>query len=532
MTHTVVAARGLTLLAFLAALAGVAPDATAAPPPDTDHYVAQAMQAFGVPGMSVAIVEGGKTTLARGYGVRDIRTGAPADEHTAFPIGSETKAFTAACLAILVDQHKLSWDDRVVDKLPGFQMYDPYATAHMTVRDLLTHRSGLGLGEGDLLFLPATNRSRADMLHALRYLKPATGFRESFAYDNILYVVAGLLIEAVSGQSWESFVTEHVLKPAGMRDAHPSYDATASNAVALHARTAGQIRGVGAQGVLARGLDAPTTAPAGGINASAADLAQWMRLQLAHGQTADGTRIFSAQQAAQMWTPVVVVPGTELKLPAGLEAMQPALEDYALGWFVETYHGHLLVEHAGGVLGGVSMLYLIPDADVGLAVDINSEDAGARRAVMFHLLDHYLGLPPADWIAIIRHAQDASVAKASALLKAKPATPTANTGAPSLASADYAGTYLDPWYGEMTVSAPQNGKLHIRFDRSPGMEGELSVVSGNVFRTAWTDPTIENAYVTFNVAGGKVGGVKLAAVSPLADFSWDYQDLAFRPEGK
>ena len=518
-----------TLLVMLAA---AAPQAAAAPPADLERYVDQAMHVFGVPGMSVAIVEGGKTTYARGFGVRDIRTATPVDEHTAFPIGSESKAFTAACLAILVDQHKLSWDDRVVDKLPGFEMYDPYATAHMTVRDLLTHRSGLGLGEGDLMFLPATNRSRADMLHALRYLKPATGFRETFAYDNILYVVAGLLVEAVSGQSWESFVTEHVLKPVGMLDAHPSYDAVAANAVALHARTAGQIRGVGPQGVLARGLDAATTAPAGGINASAADLAQWMRLQLAHGQAADGTRIFSAQQAAQMWTPVVVVPGTELKLPAGLKAMQPDMEDYALGWFVESYHGHLLIEHAGGVLGGVSMLYLIPDANVGLAVDINSEDAGGRRAVMFHLLDHYLGLPPADWIAIIRRAQDSSVAKAAALLKALPETQTAGTAAPSLAPADYAGTYRDPWYGEMTVSAPQNGKLHIRFDRSPGMEGELSAVSGNVFRTAWTDKTIENAYVTFGVANGKVDGVKMAAVSPLADFSWDYQDLAFTPEGK
>ena len=530
MQHDPSVARVLVLLASAAAC-GFAPHAEAAPPGDIDRYVAQAMQTFGAPGMSVAIVEDGKTTLARGFGVRDIRSGKPVDEHTAFPIGSETKAFTAACLAILVDQHRLSWDDRVVDRLPGFRMYDPYATAQMTVRDLLTHRSGLGLGEGDLMFLPSTNRSRADMLHALRYLTPATGFRESFAYDNILYVVAGLLVETVSGQSWESFVTEHVLAPAGMRDAHPTYDAAAANAVALHARTAGPIRGTGAQGVLARGLDAVATAPAGGINASAADLAQWMRLQLDGGRAANGTRIFSAQQAAEMWSPVVVVPGTELALPAGMEAMRPDLQDYALGWFVESYHGHLLVEHAGGVLGGVSMLYLIPDAHVGLAVDINSEDAGARRAVMFHLLDHYLGLPPTDWIAIIRRAQDASIAKAEALLKALPNQRAADGVAPSLTPADYTGTYRDPWYGEMTISLPQDGRLRIRFDRSPGMEGELSAVSGNAFRTNWTDPTIENATVAFSVTNGKVDGATMKAVSPLADFSWDYQDLAFRNDG-
>ncbi|MGH2484808.1 MAG: serine hydrolase domain-containing protein, partial [Ktedonobacterales bacterium] len=183
--------------------ARAADHAPTAPPPDLDRYVARAMQAFGAPGMSVAIVQEGQTVLAKGYGVRSIATRAPVTADTAFPIGSETKAFTSAALAMLVDQGKLHWSDRVVDKLPGFRMYDPYATGHMTVRDLLTHRSGLGLGEGDLLITPNTTRNRADIVHALRYLKPRTGFRETFAYDNILYIVAGQLVQAVSGETWE-----------------------------------------------------------------------------------------------------------------------------------------------------------------------------------------------------------------------------------------------------------------------------------------------------------------------------------------
>src|SRR5215469_5121920 len=167
--------------------------AFAAPPADTDLYVARAMKVFGVPGLSLAVVENSRITLAKGYGVKEIGTNKMVDAHTAFPIGSESKAFTTAALAILVDHGKLKWSDLVKDHLPGFQMYDPYMTDHMTVRDLLTHRSGLGLGEGDLMIFPNTNRNRSEIVHALRYLKPATGFRERYAYDNILYIVAGAL---------------------------------------------------------------------------------------------------------------------------------------------------------------------------------------------------------------------------------------------------------------------------------------------------------------------------------------------------
>src|ERR1700749_4040474 len=233
----------------------LAAPAIAAPPSDLDAFVAQSLKTFGPPGMIVAVVEDGKPVVTKGYGICKLGNPAPVDAHTIFPIGSETKAFTAAALAILVDEGKLKWDDRVASRLPGFQMYDPYATEHMTVRDLLTHRSGLGLGEGDLLIIPATTRSRADIVHALRFLKPATGFREGYAYDNILYIVAGALVEAVSGETWEHFVENHIFKPVGMTDSATAYDIHAKNGIALHARTSGPIRGLGPQGVLLHGLE-------------------------------------------------------------------------------------------------------------------------------------------------------------------------------------------------------------------------------------------------------------------------------------
>ncbi len=485
------------------------------------------MSAFGAPGLSLAIVENGAPVLARGYGVRRLGAAAPVDAHTAFPIGSETKAFTAAALAILVDRGQLSWDDRVVDRLPGFAMYDPYATAHMTVRDLLTHRSGLGLGEGDLLVVPGTTRSRADIVHALRYLKPATGFREKFAYDNILYIVAGALIEAVSHQRWEDFVRANIFVPVGMTDAGFSPDAV--NGVALHARTGGPLRGEGPQAVLPEPAGFDVIAPAGGVNASASDMARWMAVMLAHGALPGGGRLISEAQAAELWRPVVVVPPDEFKLPAAMKGMEPDLQDYALGWFVESYRGHIIVEHSGAVFGALAMLYLIPETKTGIAVEINSEDSATRRAVTFHLIDHYLGLAPTDWIAQMKLARADMVGKAMAVLKATP-PPTAS-GAAALPPEAYAGRYVDPWYGGMTIAQASGGALTIEFDQTPGMDGALEPLGGQRFRTRWRDRNIEDAYVDFTAAGGAVRSASLKAISPLADFSFDYQDLHFTRAG-
>jgi CubicO group peptidase (beta-lactamase class C family) len=504
-----------------AGIAAIATRVFAAPPADTDAYVGRAMQAFGVPGLWLAIVEDGRTIAAKGYGVADINTKKPLDAHSAIPIGSESKAFTSAALAILVDRKQLKWSDLVKDKLPGFQMYDPYMTAHMTVRDLLTHRSGLGLGEGDLMLFPNTDRSRADIVHALRYLKPATGFREFYAYDNVLYIVAGALVEAVSHQSWEDFVTRNILEPVGMSDAHTSYDKTAPNRVSLHERNSASLQGLGAQSVLNRG-EAAVIAPAGGINASATDLAKWMNVQLARGKLANGKQLFSREQADVMWTPVVVVPPEG---PRRLAALKPDMQAYALGWYVEEYRGHRIVRHTGAVAGALASLYLIPEKNVGIAVTINSEDGAGMVSVVYHLLDHYLGLPPTDWTETLQKIEAENFAKAQAALKAPAKNEPPATGKAALPLASYAGTYRDPWYGSVTVKERAPGKLWITFDRTPGMEGALEPVSGDKFRTRWTDRSIEDAYVSFNRNGRKVQGARMAAISPLADFSFDYQDL-------
>ncbi len=501
----------------------------AAPPEGFDARVESLRQQLRVPGMAIAIVENGQVTLAKGYGVKKIGAPDPVDADTIFPTGSTGKAFTAADLALLVDQGKIGWDDKVIDHLPDFQMFDPWVTREITIRDLLVHRSGLGLGEGDLLFVPRSNLSRAEAVRRLRYLKPATSFRYGFAYDNVLYMVAGQLIEAVTSKTWEAFTAESLFKPAGMlhstSDDEPRFQ-TADRAQP-HARINGPLRGLGDQQVLDERDDlGRAAAPAGGLAISANDMARWLLIQLAHGKIPQSDkRLFSESAHEQMWTPVLPQPIDPL--PPEFDVTQPKIRTYALGWDVQDYRGAQLIWHGGAVLGFLSAVVLLPEKNVGFAIEINSEDGAIILGLRDELLDHYLGLPQGDWpekfIAYARKEKADGVK----LAEAKTAQP-AKIG-PSLPLARYAGTYADPWYGNIEIAQAKDG-LTIDFKSTPRMGGPLEHWQYDTFVTRFTDRTIEPAYVTFALdAAGKVDRITMQPVSPLADFSYDYQDLLFRP---
>jgi CubicO group peptidase (beta-lactamase class C family) len=512
------------------ALALVAGAACAAPPKDLDAYVGRAISTFDAPGMSVAIVEDGKAVLAKGYGVRKLGDPAKVDEHTIFPIGSNTKAFTATALGMLTDEGKLSWDDKVESKLPGFRMYDSYATGEMTVTDLLTHRSGLGLGEGDLMIFPQTDFTRQEVVEHLRYLKPARAFRGGYAYDNVLYIAAGQLVESVSHEKWEDFIHQRIFAPLGMTDSTATFGeiTPAMNRAWPHWRTDGPMNGVGGH---ERALDVvdniDVAAPAGSINASASDLAKWLLVQLGHGTTPDGKHLFSDKVSAALWTPQTLEP---TPAPSGpLAATQANFQAYALGFNVRDYHGHKIITHGGGVIGGISIVVLIPDKNVGFAVMTNSMESGALGSVAYKLLDYYTGAPATDWVPVMKEGIGKREQQAIDFLKDHPAD-AGGGPAPSLPLAKFAGTYRDAWYGTITVSQAGQG-LKINFDRSKGMDGPLEPVRYNTFRTRFSDTTIENAYVTFDLGpDGSIERVSMKPISPLADFSFDYQDLDFRPE--
>ena len=348
--------------ALLCLISLIAMPALAAPPAGFDARVEALRQQIGVPGMAITIVEDGKTVLARGYGVRKLGAPDKVDADTIFMTGSTGKAFTTAALATLADAGKISWDDKVADRLPGFEMYDPWVTREMTIRDLLVHRSGLGLGEGDMLFVPRTNIPRAEAVRRLRYLKPATSFRSGFAYDNVLYMVAGQLIEAVTGQRWEDYVRAHILLPAGMTDSTTENVRrfADSDRAYPHARTSQAVRGAGPLGLLdERDTLGDSAAPAGGLAISARDMAKWLTLQLAHGQLPGGGRLFSEAAHDEMWKPEILQPIDPL--PDALEATQPMFNTYAFGWEVRDYHGARIVWHEGAVLGFESVVVLLPE---------------------------------------------------------------------------------------------------------------------------------------------------------------------------
>jgi CubicO group peptidase (beta-lactamase class C family) len=501
--------------------------AQTAPPPDLDPYIATSMKTFDVPGVAVAIVKDGKVVLAKGYGVRKLGEPTPVDEHTMFGIGSNTKAFTTAALATLVDAGKLSWDDPVYQRLPGFVMYDPYVSHEMTIRDLLTHRSGMGLGEGDLLFWPPSTYTREEIIYKLRFMKPASSFRSHYAYDNLLYMTAGQIIPAVTGVSWDDYIRQHIFAPLGMTNS------TVSNAGFKggddysfpHSRVDGKL-----QVIHFEVLD--NAGPAGAINSCAADMAKWVQLQLNRGKFVDHDgRLFSEQRSKEMWSPQTILPIGDP--PPGLAGLKANFADYALGWNLRDYHGRKLVGHTGGVAGFVSRVLLVPEENLGVVVLTNAEEDGAFNAIVYHVVDHYFALPPTDWIARFKAVEDSEEKDGAEVMK-KAEGSRASNSKPSLPLEKYAGTYNDAWYGPITIRTEnKNDGLVITFDHTPNMIGDLQHWQYDTFKAHWRDHTIEDAFVTFSLKpDGSIDSARMAAVSPLADFSFDYQDLLLKPTEK
>jgi CubicO group peptidase (beta-lactamase class C family) len=492
---------------------------------DLDALVERARETFEVPGIAIALVQDGRVVLAKGYGVRRLGEAAPVTPRTVFRIGSVTKAFTTAALAILVDEGKLRWDDRVIDHMPAFQMYDPYVTREITVRDLLTHRSGLGLGAGDLLFWPATDLTRDQIVRRLRFLKPATSFRSAYAYDNLLYLVAGQIIPLITGKGWDDFVTERIFTPLGMTHTGiATADLSASpDAASPHARVEGRLAALDH-------ADHDNNAPAGAIGSSAEDMAKWMAVQLDHGQVADGRRLFSEAQAREMWSAQTILPIAEPPkgAPEALRAVQPQFRAYGLGWMLQDYRGRKIVYHTGTLAGFVSRVVMMPSERLGVAVLTNQQAAGAHAAIAYSVLDRAIGAPPVDWVAIFHEAAKVECAAAEAAVRA--AAGKRNSGTqPSLPLAAYAGMYRDDWYGDVAIEE-HGGKLAISFAHTKQLTGDLEHWQYDTFVARWRDRSLDaDAYVTFSLrADGSIGEARMQAVSPATDFSFDFQDLLLR----
>jgi CubicO group peptidase (beta-lactamase class C family) len=512
------------IVACITLAVALAAQAPPAPPPDIDAWVARAMKTFDVPGIGLAIVKDGKVVLAKGYGVRKLGSAEPVDGKTLFGIASNTKVFTAAALGLLVEEGKIQWDGPVVRYLPAFQMWDPYVTRELSVRDLLTHRSGLGLGAGDLLWWPPSTYNRAEIAHRLRFIKPSTSFRSAYAYDNVLYLVAGQLIESVSGQSWEDFVTARILKKVGMTGSNVLHSAASAggNVAATHAKIDGAVKPIAP-------FLSDNTNPAGGINSSAEDMARWMQVLLAGGALQDGSRLFSEATLRQLTTIVTpLTPG--LTTAPELAPLRYGFSGYALGLNVRDYRGTRMWHHGGGLPGYVSRVVMLPDARTGVTVLTNAESDGVLDAVANHVLDHYLGAPAHDWIESYRAVTDRSDAM---MAEREKRTASARNAAskPSLALERYAATYEDAWYGDIAITQEQ-GKLVMRFTHTPSLVGDLEHWQYDTFVVRWRDRELRaDAFVTFALnPDGSIDQARMRAVSPATDFSFDFQDLLLKPK--
>jgi CubicO group peptidase (beta-lactamase class C family) len=492
------------------------------PPADLDDYVARAMKTYEVPGMAVAIVKDGKVVVSKGYGVNKLGEATPVDENTLFGIGSNTKAFTAAALATLVDEGKISWDDPVYERLKGFEMYDPYVSKEMRIRDLLCHRSGLGLGEGDLMFWPHTTFTRDEVVYRLRFLKPASSFRTTYAYNNLMFLTAGQVVAEVSGKSWDDYLREEIFVPLGMTHTNTSNSLFKANQdwAWPHSKVDGKL-----QPIAFENLD--NAGPAGSINSSVAEMSKWLLLQLNHGKIpGTETRIFSEKSSREMWSQQMVVPIRDAA--PEIKALQRNFSGYGLGWALRDYKGRKLVNHSGGVAGFVTRVVLVPEENLGVVILTNAEEGDAFESVLFHILDTYLGGSTQDYISAFKALEDKGRKEADEKMS-KAWQARAADSKPALPLEKYVGDYSDPWYGKVSIRS-ENGGLLLNFERTAKGLADLQHWQYDTFKAHWRDRTVEDAFVTFALKpDGSIDHFTMVAVSPLADFSFDYQDLYFTP---
>lgn len=476
------------LLSFMLAMASSAAPASAqnAPLQGVDRYIEQAMRDWKIPGLALAVVHGDSVVHSRGFGLREIGRAEPVDVNTVFAIGSASKGFTAAALAMLVDDDRMDWNDLATRHLPGFQLFDPYATRGLTVRDLLSHRSGLS--RGDQVWY-GTEFGRDEILRRTRYLEPSWGFREQFGYQNLMYLAAGQVVPALTDTSWDDFVIERIFRPLGMTNSVTSTIPLAgmTNVASPHAEIDGTVKPVAW-----RNLD--NVGPAGSINSSVRDMAQWLRLQLGGGEYL-GQRLLSEDAIAAMHSPETIIP-----LEGGWATM--ALEShfltYGLGWFLHDYRGRKVVQHGGNIDGMHALVAMMPEEDLGLVVLTNRNPNSLTMAAMYRIFDAFLDEPERDWSARLLARTD-SLAQAGQAREREIQEARVAETRPSLELERYAGTYRHPMYGDIVV-ALSNDQLHIGLGSEAG--GVLEHWHYDTFRARWHDEMRGSSYANFLIDAG------------------------------
>jgi len=486
---------------------------------EIDSLVNYAMSKFNVAGAAVAVVKDGKIIHKKGYGVKSIESKRPVNEHTQFAIASNSKAFTTAALAILVEEGKIKWLDKVKDHIPEFTMYNKYVEDNFNIQDLVTHRSGLPLGMGDLMFFPdGSDFTIDDLLSNFKHFKPESAFRTKWDYDNLLYLVAGELIARKSGMTWESFIKTRILVPLNMDNSYASLDQIkdTSNLSASHSTETGTIRVIPTFKEMINGA-------AGGIFSNVDDLCQWMLLQLNRGKYGEGLskQLFTGLNHKEMWK-IHTVMGVNPN-----PRYNSHFSGYGLGWFLSDVKGNMKVEHTGGLPGMLSNTVMIPDLNLGIVILTNTSNDGGGlfSSVANAIVDRYLELDDFKWVdkyaAYFKQRISGNDDFTKKVWKDVSVADVSN-----IKPENYIGSYKDSWFGGMEVFK-NNDKLYIKSLRSPKLNGELQYYKDHTFAVKWEYQDMNaDAFVTFTFDDmGKAQNIKIKGISSNIDFSFDFQHL-------
>ncbi|MFK5894352.1 MAG: serine hydrolase [Pseudomonadota bacterium] len=483
---------------------------------EIDRLVASTMEKYHVPGIAIGIIKNGKIIHAKGYGVKNINKKDKVNTETLFGIASTGKSFTAVGLALLVDEGKIKWNDKVIDHISNFRLFDPWVTREFTILDLLIHNSGLGLGAGDLMFWLQSSFTREEIISNLRYLKPVSSFRSEYAYDNLLYIVAGELIAKVSGISYEEFIDSRIIEPLAMKNCTANMKSTKdfSNIADPHMYRDGMLHSV----IRDVKVGEVFIAAAGGIQCSVKSILKWHAMHLSQGRLPNGKTFLSEKQQAFIMTPHNILPVK----PNSKKWFNTNFSTYGLGWKLSDKYGYKVIEHGGTLLGMMSMNSMVPDLGLGIVVYTNQQSRIARQAIMSSILEAYLTESKTDWgVRLDKVAQD-KINKSKEIIASNKIinfTPTGNLSR-------YAGTFKDSWFGDVEISE-NNGVLYFRSVRSERLKGEMVAYQHDQFIVRWDDRSLEaDAYIKYlSNYNGEPTHFIMKAISPLTDFSFDFQDL-------
>lgn len=486
---------------------------------DLDTLVADAMKKFNVEGVAVGIVKDGKVIHLKGYGLKKVGTNEKVDEYTNFAIGSTSKAFTTTALSILEDEGKIEWNDKVVRYIPEFKMYNDYVTSNFTIEDLLTHRSGVGSGEGDIMGLPdSTNFTIKDVATCFQYFKPTSPFRTHFDYDNLLYLLAGEVIARVSGMSYEDFVQKRILQPLQMKNSYMSYALAKSkgNASSSHSGEGESIRVI-------HTFEDQINSACGGIWSNIYDLCKWMLVHLNKGKYGADlkTSLFSEKNHQEMWQLHTV------EKPESPSRYNTHFYGYGLGWDLQDKKGNLSVSHTGGGPGMLCITSMIPDLNLGVVVLTNTSNGGAPLfdAVTNIIIDNYLGLDDYGWVdKNLKNLNEGR--KNGDELTEKIWTIVEKAKNTQIKYEDYIGIYEDKWFGKIEVFL-KGSELWFKSYRSPKLKGLMSFYQATTFAIKWEYQDINcDAFAIFSLnENGKATSIKLKGISPNTDFDLGSQHL-------